>query len=1577
MNKLYAFTLGLLTAVVGTAGAQVLPEGFETLDLAAGDWTATQAEGAAAARKWEIVNYSAETAQFPKNIPTITSGGEKVLKCTVSGAFGGNGTAPDNKLFSPEITVGENTWLSFLMANNFAGNAAANITEPTKARYSVVVSPTGDKAEASFTDVVYADAPVGLNVWKPMSIDLSAYKGKTIRIMFRCYLEEMSKISILNTLYIDNISLVSAANTDVKLSKLEGLFNGTVKTQQVSVDVSNNGFTNISSFTLNTKVNDVLQKSETLTQALAPGESYVYKTAVNLVEGDNTVTVDVLASGDCLSENNTASASNKVAGSVELPFTMASDGTESSQLISTLSGSVTRPAGWRYMTNYKKWVHTVDSRGRKAYLYTATPYHLEKGTLKVEVKGTPTNPSAKFEIYLTNRTDQFGECLASVTLTPENNDRMALVDVAATGDYYLAFSVTDTGTGQIPLDALKVTKAEELPDIAVLSVTSPLHALAGAPAPVTVSLRNEGVGEASDVEVSYTVNKTTVRETVSSVPGGGSISYTFTTPVNLTAGTYSMEVAAHANGDSNGANNSAKVIFRAYDAHQLPYVDSFENESECALWTISNVNGDSNVWAVNDGYQFDGTHIAALPQSTVDHDDWLISPAIALPDGFDGKLAFYYGAGGNVGMAHIKAYLMTGPDPATLPEDAEPILDLNCDGVNVNYAAVRLKNMAAGNYYIGFRAYGGMQALLIDDVRIDDAAEVAVTALAVSNNEPAYDPEPATVNLTLHNYGNQDVTDAKVTYTLYTYTAANPTPEAIDMVEETIAAPVPAGGELNYSFDKKITYSREGSYIVTATLTLPSTADADKKNNQYQCSASQRLMTSHVPVLWTMEDRDQSAGFTFDEKDSWKIGAVNPYDGTRSLYHRNDKLYDAGDFVVLNRVHLTPGKYQLSFFWQTTRGMEGDEYKQSFDVLLGQKPDLASMSTVLMSVQNRTAADKKHRKEMVDLVIDREDNYFIGFNLVKGSPLGNIMIDNVRIEVPEAKYDMTGRQSVYEADFAARSEEWQHYHPLQITAQQWTTETDEALGLSYMQTVEFTSYGTHYAASYLQAPAMKLRGGCTYTISFYPEILGVAQTGKALKGNEAIVLYESARDLPDDFKEIGRATKGSDGACTVTFTPEESGLRYLSFLPYCEEDAAFRIHSFKVEMTAAPEDGDWEEIGTCEFTDPVFSALDFTPQTMSDVVMEKNTQVENRYRLVNPYAQLVLPAGKAGEYSYDAVRATPIVFDIIDNKYAYVHPFNTGWSVNTATEKGEITCFMQADNLLATDLTMEQVIALAPGCLATVDYDRITAPATFDFHGYTPEPPVFLVKLSETQGTYAANREGKFMITLPEAARPDSDTGWENVGTAVLTDVFVSGCYDGMAHQELECELQRSEENKDVYRLVNPYASWSNPDDQAFTFSNDRPRYMVIHTEKAPYIWFEEFVTGVKSSTGGMITGQCYAGDFVSALGADKAVTNATEAFGRMENYVFTFPVIEFTYQGRNLPTVFTRYADNPQSLTRCNNDNAFKVVFKLAEEGVAEIVADGEVEYYSLQGLRLSEPTPGIPVIVRKGGKSFKVIVR
>ena len=370
-----------------------------------------------------------------------------------------------------------------------------------------------------------------------------------------------------------------------------------------------------------------------------------------------------------------------------------------------------------------------------------------------------------------------------------------------------------------------------------------------------------------------------------------------------------------------------------------------------------------------------------------------------------------------------------------------------------------------------------------------------------------------------------------------------------------------AGKEFSHTFSKKITFDREGIYSVAAAISYPT--DSDKKNNSYAAIGPEVLPTMQLPALWDMELSDHLHGFVFDNLNKWKIGAVNPYSGTKALSHSGEvKNWIQGDNVVLNRVYLPAGKYQFSFFWHTLQNQTGEYYNHTFDVMIGTSPDALTMTRKIMGIVNESAPEKAARKEMAELTIDKDGYYWVAFKLLQAGSMGNISIDNVRIESPEATVSLLDGNAAYTADFALRGDEWQHYHPLRMQAQQWDEVTES--GATYLEAKEFTANGITYNASYIQAPSFAVAAGKEYEFEIDYEILPL-DADNPLSGKERIAVYSSARDLPKEFVEAGSCTP-DEKTKVITVKAKEDGLMYISLRPADSFSGIFRLRGFKARI---------------------------------------------------------------------------------------------------------------------------------------------------------------------------------------------------------------------------------------------------------------------------------------------------------------------------------------------------------------------------------------------------------------------------
>ncbi len=1150
MKKIILSAL-LLTGMSVMAYADVFPESFEK-NLTETGWTATSSNEAS--NNWSIVKYASETSQFPQLLNIPEGVGESTLKSQSKGAFGGNGLATDNFIFSPEFTVGNDGWLTFMLASNMAGNAAANVTDEMMASFYVLVSPTGGSAREDFTDVVFTEVPVGLNPWKMISINLSQYAGSQIRIAFNVKNETCAKNLVVNQLYVDDIKLVAEAAPDMALGALSGFKNGTLKSQCPTVIVKNYG-DKVDAFKLKVKVNDIEQFEEEVSMEIENNESvdYTLTHPVTLSEGDNKVTVTLVYDEDTLESNNTSEATVNILTVKSLPFELAEGDEGASQMKSTASGNTRNPDGWQFMANTQQaWIHTRYTKD--AYLYTADGYALEKGVLKVSFDTEMTGEEATFEIYLTKDLTDFGTPVASKDVLKAESNGFMLVNIEEPGDYILALHILGGNSKeQIKLNGLKIEIATTLPDLAVNKVTVKPSVLENVEFPVEVRIVNEGSETARNVNVSYKINDINVTEALEDIAAGQEVNHTFAQPLSLAKGDYELEVEVASDYDFATDNNSLKVPVNAYEAFTIPYKESFEKESAANLWTAVNTNSSDVKWTPIGGYEFDGTHILSLGSYSLGHDAWVISPAISIEEGWKGRLSYYFGSGGNYGTCSLKAYLTRSDNPSEIAESTPLIVDFVGE-TNVAYTSEYVDIDEAGTYYIAFYATGGTQPLLIDDVRLDSTNEVAVVDASLSHQNVDYNLEDGKVTMKIHNYGMSDITDPAVGYMLYVTANGVVTPG--ELVEESYKGTIAPGEEKEYEFVTPAKFDKEGMYTVTTALLAEN--DTDLKNNTFAAVGPELLATMQVPAMWDHEISDHLHGYVFDKMGAWKLGAIDPYDGNRSLAHMSGTLDKDGDQMALNRVFLPAGKYEFSFFWKTLLNQVSDEYPVSFNIQLSTSPDVKDSKINLFSVTKGLAAEKCHAKALKEFEIKEDGYYWVVLNVSTAGIFSSLCIDNISIKPIESDLSLMKEGDEYVADFSLENDGWQYYHPNGMIAQQWKKH-DDGEG-TYLQLDEFRVDYADYLGSWIQAPSMDLSKDMDYDLTVDVEILPYDED-TPLTGNESVKLYASEYDLPGQFQEFASFT----GKKTINCRPASDGRWFMTLKANSETRARFRLKGFSIK----------------------------------------------------------------------------------------------------------------------------------------------------------------------------------------------------------------------------------------------------------------------------------------------------------------------------------------------------------------------------------------------------------------------------
>lgn len=229
---------------------------------------------------------------------------------------------------------------------------------------------------------------------------------------------------------------------------------------------------------------------------------------------------------------------------------------------------------------------------------------------------------------------------------------------------------------------------------------------------------------------------------------------------------------------------------------------------------------------------------------------------------------------------------------------------------------------------------------------------------------------------------------------------------------------------------------------------------------------------------------------------------------------------------------------------------------------------------------------------------------------------------------------------------------------------------------------------------------------------------------------------------------------------------------------------------------------------------------------------------------------------------------------------------------------------------------------------------------------------------------------------------------WTKVGTATLEDAWITPSYSNTQTEEqfvpaknpINCELQQSVADKNVYRLWKPYH-----DENWTLVANNKSQYegQIVFdiTDPAHVIVKAGMPAGFANSNGefyvfGLLGwqisgfGNQYNSDLLPQIIAFMESKN--QAFDTYENGVVTVN-----------KSVFDTSASCEKAYSWTGNTYVVsKITMKINEDGVDEIFAadndaDAPVEFFNMQGQKVVEPAAGQLLIRRQGNKVSKVIVK
>jgi len=223
----------------------------------------------------------------------------------------------------------------------------------------------------------------------------------------------------------------------------------------------------------------------------------------------------------------------------------------------------------------------------------------------------------------------------------------------------------------------------------------------------------------------------------------------------------------------------------------------------------------------------------------------------------------------------------------------------------------------------------------------------------------------------------------------------------------------------------------------------------------------------------------------------------------------------------------------------------------------------------------------------------------------------------------------------------------------------------------------------------------------------------------------------------------------------------------------------------------------------------------------------------------------------------------------------------------------------------------------------------------------------------------------------------DPTIGWVDYCTGVFEDGWgVPGVEQDPAAFPWSVKIQQNENDPGRYRLLNPYMAEGCPFADVSTEG-----YIVFNLADPEFVMvLPGYASGYKTGNGDIYCFNfegylCADGTYTKDQVIDIFMENGITEWSKLDGKVVTIPTCRFDFD-RTCASAYTWQNQQGGSLADLMKA---KITFDKTPDSVESISVDnanGEVEYYNLQGVRLDRPAKGINIRVADG-KATKVVVR
>lgn len=602
---------------------------------------------------------------------------------------------------------------------------------------------------------------------------------------------------------------------------------------------------------------------------------------------------------------------------------------------------------------------------------------------------------------------------------------------------------------------------------------------------------------------------------------GQSTEYTFRQAMKAdpTATTALLEVWCKAEGDNNTANDTLVADYSLYDAVDFPFTTTFDSGNE--QWSTVDANNDAQTWAFGQ-VQTTGS-VAYYPMLSNNADDYLVTPAIKMPQGTS-RISFYYAGVNKNGGQELTVLMGTSPDPQSMKQVlfSQPITNI---GWLNGYKLIELPT--AGTYYFAFHTTGSGNQLVIDNVRIDKEEDLCMDKVNF-DQASGYNKSTAKVTLSLVNHGITPQKDIKVRY----YINQDSRPYA----EETIDGEVAPGDTIAYTFNKTADISHTDS-TYTLIGEIATVVGPDQVNDKILGQSLSNWANQQLPYLNTFSDDKRNEQWSYfntsDQQatNGWNIQqSFQAYSAGNVLQHNGVVADGKQDWAFSECIEMPKGKYEVSFFYRTYINFNTPDFQQSFEMKMGTDRTPQGMTIDVAKFDNITVG-RRHMKKFTGVVdIPQDGLYYIGFANTSKTKSGNTAIDDVEI-----KPLTQGQELPYQSDFEKADSTWTKYFTNSFDTH-WEKFVDKEGNT--VERVSRTTDDAAYSSGFegvLASPKLHLKANKTVDIT-------VEYALSSDSTNTQLNVYGSEVDNPDSFKVMTSLPIVPDSAyATTTYSFKTGG----------------------------------------------------------------------------------------------------------------------------------------------------------------------------------------------------------------------------------------------------------------------------------------------------------------------------------------------------------------------------------------------------------------------------------------------------